>query len=90
MTLNEKNQLIAEFMGSNTPIVYSRSWDYLMPVVKECKDRSEEFQYDDDNYLHYEEELFHPDYMLSEFLNDDIMSIFERVVEFIQWYNNLK
>jgi len=65
------------------------SWDWLMPVVKECTDKTNDFQYDDELYIHWETEIFHPDYMLSEILNNDIEGIYNRVVKFIKWYNEL-
>ena len=66
---------------------YHSSWDWLMPVVKHCTDLTRNFEFCSEQYLYWQNELFHPDYMLSEFIENDISSIYSRVVEFIKWYN---
>lgn len=70
-----------------TLMKYHSSWDWLMPVVKLCWEKTIEFQYDDEEYLHITEDIFHPDYSLSEFMNGNIESIWYRVISFIKWYN---
>lgn len=69
---------------------FHSSWDWLQPIVAKCWNITSEFQYDDEEYLHITEEIFHPDYMLAEFMNADITSIWQRVIEFIEWYNQNK
>jgi len=66
---------------------FHESWDWLMPVVKHCTDLTRNFEFCSEQYLYWQNELFHPDYMLSEFIENDISSIYSRVVEFIKWYN---
>ena len=66
---------------------FDSSWDWLMPVVKHCTDLTRNFEFCSEQYLYWQNELFHPDYMLSEFIENDISSIYSRVVEFIKWYN---
>ena len=70
--------------------LFHRSWDWLMPVVKKCAELFEHHQYDSEDYYHITEEIFHPDYSLSEFMNADIESVYNRVVTFIKWYNQNK
>ena len=65
---------------------YHSSWSWLMPVVKKVWSCFNEFQYDSEIYYHLTEEIFHPDYSLSEFMGADINSVYKRVVEFIEWY----
>ena len=104
MSIQENNKLIAEFMGEpieidyeGTPLYdgwkdleYHESWDWLMPVVKYCTDLTRNFEYDSEHYLYWQNELFHPDYMLAEFIENDISSIYSRVVEFIKWHEERK
>lgn len=70
--------------------IFHRSWNWLMPVVKKCSESFEHHQYDSEEYYHITEEIFHPDYSLSEFMEADIDSVYNRVVEFIKWYNQSK
>lgn len=70
--------------------IFHRSWDWLMPVVKKCSESFEHHQYDSEKYYHITEEIFHPDYSLSEFMDADIEAVFERVVKYIKWYNQNK
>ena len=98
----EGNKLIAEFMNSsfldkddyakqvNCPIdemfnmpvcncFYHSSWDWLMPVVQKC------IKYCHDNMLEEWEQSFSDKFMIC-----DIKALFNEVVKFIKWYNNLK
>jgi len=61
-----------------------------MPVIKACwnKFRELNLDFDDEKYLYVTENIFAPDFCLSEFMESDIESIYSRVVEFIKWYNN--
>ena len=96
----EGNKLIASFMGDTKrnleldPNVsgyhYHDSFDWLMPVVKKCSESFEHHQYDSEEYYHITEEIFHPDYSLSEFMNADIEAVYNRVVTYIKWYNQNK
>lgn len=71
-------------------LFFHSSWDWLMPVIAKCTKSFEHHQYDSEKYYHITEEIFHPDYCLSEFMNNNIMAIFERVVMYIKWYNEHK
>ena len=66
---------------------YHLSWDWLIPVVKECWDIINTFDYDSEEYFYLTEEIFHIDYSLNEFMEADIKSVYERVIDFITWYN---
>jgi hypothetical protein len=68
-------------------VSFDNSWDWLMPVIAKCTKSFEHHQYDSEEYEYITEEIFHPDYCLSEFMNNNIMAIFERVVMYIKWYN---
>ena len=70
--------------------IFHRSWDWLMPVVKKCSESFEHHQYDSEEYYHITEEIFHPDYSLSEFMDADIEAVYSRVVTYIKWYNQNK
>jgi hypothetical protein len=96
----ENNKLIVKFMqvdnyeydlwGVNqlTEGLYHKSWDWLMPVVKKIWKIINTYDYDSEKYFHMTEEIFHPDYSLNEFMNADIKSVYNRVIEFIKWYKN--
>ena len=81
-------------MGNmRTPVFdlkYHASWNRLMPVFKKIWESIDQFQYDDEPYLYITEEIFHPDYLLSDFINNNIESVWNRCVEFIKWYNEQK
>jgi len=62
---------------------YHSSWDWLMPVFKKIWESIDQFQYDDEPYLYITEEIFHPDYLLSDFINNNIEGVWNRCVEFI-------
>ena len=64
---------------------YDTSWDWLMPVLKKCWESVSEFQYDSEDYEHITEEIFHPDYSLSELMHGDINAVCNRVVKFIKY-----
>ena len=86
--LNLGGEFKTEF--NDTQMRYHTSWDWLMPVVKECFSKIEIFEYDSDMYEHCIECIFHPDFTLNAFMNGEINDIHERVVEFIEWYNKNK
>jgi hypothetical protein len=69
---------------------FHSSWDWLMPVFKKIWESIDQFQYDDEPYLYITEEIFHPDYLLSDFINNNIEGVWNRCVEFIKWYNKSK
>lgn len=69
---------------------YHDDWNWLMPVVKKCSESFEHHQYDSEEYYHITEEIFHPDYSLSEFMDADIEAVYSRVVTYIKWYNQNK
>lgn len=77
---------------SNYPhkgLPFHRDWNWLMVVVKKCCESFEHHQFDSEEYYHITEEIFHPDYSLSEFMNADIEAVFERVVQYIKWHNKI-
>ena len=83
------NKLIAEFMGKDDLYQgmsearakriynYHTSWDWIMPVVKECK---EQIEYEDNKHYHHIEDT------LLSYL--DIDETYNAVVEFINQLNN--
>jgi hypothetical protein len=101
-TIEEKNKMIAEFMGYrwldddnmwikgewpscsylDKYLEYDTSWDWLMPVVKKCRDLVINPKNGDEVYI------------LSD-LDNKVMSCnnviaFDGLVGFIEWYNNKK
>jgi hypothetical protein len=57
---------------------YRSSWDWLMPVVDKCSDKNMNMFADEFNV-----ELY-------MFTTNDIEAVYEKVVEFINWYNKNK
>jgi hypothetical protein len=82
--MEANNKLIAEFMGidqvdidtyqeTNSNLKYHTSWDWLMPVVKKCRQ---------DNRLEYFDFVYYAIEMC------DINVTYKAVVEFIKNQNN--
>jgi hypothetical protein len=69
---------------------YHTSWDWLMPVVRKCREIMNDFGIESIEYNFLENNIFQTDYTLIDFLNGDIDCINERVVRFIKWYNENK
>jgi len=69
---------------------YHSSWNWLMPVIKKYTDKMNDLQYDDELYICWENEILHSNYILSDILNNNIESIYNRVVRFIKRYNKNK
>ena len=96
------NKLIAEFMGdidsADSCVSFNKCctifdfkyhflWDWLLPVIAKCTDTFKNYQYDSEEYEYITEEIFHPDYCLNAFMNNDIEDIYERVVLYIKYHN---
>jgi hypothetical protein len=91
--LQTNQYLIQEFMGVDKTkrfVPYHSCWNWLMPVVHNCTKIIENYGYDSDARNYFEDEIFNLDNTLSEFLNNDIESVYARVVEFIKYYNETK
>lgn len=90
--IKEGNKLIATFMNHgggeqdeyNNPLApYNSSWNWLMPVVEkinEIEDQADEELFDD-MLMEDLKILYHTSITCS------IKVVYERVVEFIEWYN---
>lgn len=94
--ITKNNKLIAEFMGQSDKLKdsieygnFHISWDCLMPVLRKIRIIWLKFEWDTEDYDKCEE-IFHLDYTLSELLSADITSIYNRIVDFIKWYNTNK
>ncbi len=91
----KNNKLIKEFYGDisgitsypDEPLEFHSSWDWLLPVIAKCTDTFKNYQYDSEEYEYITEEIFHPDYCLNAFMNNDIEDIYERVVLYIKYHN---
>ena len=102
VTIEEKNKMIAEFMGykwldddkmwvkgewpkgthMDKYLEYDTSWEWLMPVVKQCKNILNNPRNADDLYILWELEI--------AIFSCDITIAFNGVVGFINWYNKQK
>ena len=69
---------------------YDISWDWLQSAVTECHKIIENYGYDDDTRNYIDDEIFNLDNTLSEYFNDDKDAIYNRVVKFINFYNQNK
>lgn len=89
--MEEKNKLIAQFMGvytaengydysaiGNKGVRYHTSWDWLMPVIEKCK----------------ESQIFGSQRLITNIYNRllelDILATHANVVDFIEFYNQNK
>ena len=64
----------------DSELKYHSSWDWLMPVVRKCSSLNWEMFTKDKEVLENRSALFY---------NNDIVGVYEMVVEFIKWYNSL-
>jgi hypothetical protein len=85
VTIEEKYKMIHEFMGITPDYKsskYHTSWEWLMPVVKQCKNILSAPRNGDDVYVLLDLE--------SAILSCDKTIVFNGVVGFINWYNKQK
>jgi len=68
---------------------YNKAWDWLMPVLKKCRDIAEQWEFETPGRDKFED-LFYIDYAFWELMSNDIDSIYKRTIEFITWYNTIK
>jgi len=68
-------------------MMFDSGWHWLMPVLVKTKSIWDGYEFDTPEYEHIENEIFSLDNTLVEFMNADINAIYERVVNFIEWYN---
>lgn len=64
-----------------TYLKFHSSWDWLMPVVKECLNKSEKIL---DNWEYYYEQID------DSFFQVEINQTYQMVIKFINWYNQNK
>lgn len=104
-TIEENNRMIAEFMGltvdngivfkdDNTgdfhSIKYHTSWEWLMPVVGKC-DTISFYENSNKNVLDKKwGEIFNDQDVVRSFQTNEIATIYNAVVQFIEWYNENK
>jgi hypothetical protein len=88
--LPEHNRYIGEGNYSSffkvTDLKYHESWDWLMPVVEKVSSIFGEWDYDDER-REKAEDIFYMDNMFSEFISSNIEAIYNRCIQFIEWYN---
>ena len=88
----DSEETISFIDGSNTfdehELAFDDDWRWLMVAVRDCHKVIENYGYDDDTRNFIDDEIFNLDNTLSEFFNDDKEAIYNRVVEFIKFYNN--
>lgn len=76
------NELIAEFIGAERLQAFEESWDSLMSVVEQCKDRQKGKSLDISRSMYTK--------ITAPLADVDIDGTFEAVVDFIKWYNSQK
>jgi len=88
------NKLVAEFMGfvyvPEDAIDYSKSWNWLMPVVEKIEKMVNNFYVGAKYSLIYTGFMFKntDDYQWQENGGTKIENTYAVIVEFIKWYNN--
>lgn len=94
-TIQEKNEMIATFMGNDAPretwvysdeAEYHESWDWIMPVVDKIMQL--DYAFEISQHGTYFKEINESE-IISEVSGMPIIeNTYEAVVEFIEWYNN--
>ena len=102
-SIKENNILIARFMtdepdvlerdlnkaGTVESMLYHCDWNWLMPILKRIGNIMFVYEYGTDEFERFED-IFPDTITLQEIFDGDIQSVWERVIEFINWYNNDK
>lgn len=91
-------KLIHKFMHPDEPLkewfddnnytnIYREDWNALHDVLAQCKGCCETISSDPKKYNHVEFKIFRYDYMFDEFMYGDMEAIYERVHNFIRYWN---
>jgi len=96
MTTTEGNKIIAEFMGYekvHEDLYYHSNWNLLMPVVEKIETLDYEFLVNSQQ-IGFGEYMFAGEFNWLVEINREeitlIQSIYDAVIQFIQWYNQNK
>lgn len=84
-----KGESLSEFFGAAK---YHESWDWLMPVIEQISDlHSEKFEYDVDKIAtgDWPDDMEYID-VITLPIATPIKEVYQKVVEFIKWYNSTK
>jgi hypothetical protein len=65
---------------------YHKSWDLLIPVLNQINTVVGGFDFESHECQKFEE-FFDTDYVFSDIMRGDIDSLYNRVIEFLTWYN---
>lgn len=61
-------------------------WNWLMYVIKRISNIRRDYEFGSEEEEKFED-IFHIDFVFSEFMNNDLENMYIRVIEFIKWYN---
>ena len=82
-----KNPLKKWINKTNFNNLFKKDWNELMFVIEKCTSIWGEYEFDTEERLLMEYEIWNINGTLLDFLNGDIEAIYRRTIRFIKWYN---
>ena len=89
--IEEGNKLIREFMdhgGMSVRFQYDRDWQHLMSVVEKIESMKATSVHIQNNLCEIKPGFFRPKFFIQHLKETKIDSVWNCVVDFINWYNN--